>query len=85
MVHSYIQKHTDTHRHTQTAEQLVKTVEKTDDLKKINDYLPHMLHTSILLQRNRLHSKLHLQLCTSVLKLGKPSYEFDSQISVSGE
>jgi len=30
MVHSYIQKHTDTHRHTKTAEQLVKTI-KTED------------------------------------------------------
>jgi len=71
VVHSYIQKHTDTHRHTKTAKQLVKTlktVEKTDDVKKINDYLPNMLHTSILLQRKRLHSKLHLQLCMSVLK-----------------
>jgi len=73
MVHSYIKKHTDTHRHTKTAKQLVKPVEKTDDIKKTNDYLPNMLLTSILLQRKRLHSKLHLQLCMSVLKLGKPS------------
>jgi len=65
-----------TQTHIDTQKQLVKTIktgEKTDDLKKINDYLPNMLHTSILLQRKRLQSKLHLQLCMSVLKLGKPS------------
>jgi len=32
-----------------------------------------MLLTSILLQRKRLQSKLNLELCTSVVKLGKSS------------
>jgi len=75
MVHSYIQKHTNTHRHTKTAKQTVKTVDKTDDIEKTNDYLPNMLLTTsqaYCCNAKGLHSKLNLELCMSVLKLGKP-------------
>jgi len=32
-----------THKHTKTAKQRSKTAEKTDDIKKTNDYLPASL------------------------------------------
>jgi len=61
------QTHIDTQKTAKQPVKRIKTVEKTDDIKKTNGYLPNMLPIIILLQSKRLHPKLNFELCMSVL------------------